>query len=268
MSTTGFEALSQNYDALFSHSPIGRLQRTMVWNYLNGLDLRYKSVLDIGCGTGEDVSYFQSKHCHIQAFDPALAMVEKTKSKLSPDTHNASGVKIWQDSVGSWLQKQPDLQPYDLIFSNFGALNLISPVDLRQFARYLSINLRQGADVILVLMPPTCVWETVYFLAKGSVRKAFRRRRSPLPVKIGGARLNTWYHHPKYVRTLFCDLQIINIRPVGIAIPPSYLDSLFINRNKWLKQLARWEHFIAKKSLFAAISDHFLIHLRKNHPSE
>ena len=53
-----FDGLASRYDELWTRSTVGRLQRDAVWRRLDSLFRPGDSLLDLGCGTGEDPLHF------------------------------------------------------------------------------------------------------------------------------------------------------------------------------------------------------------------
>ena len=264
MRSEGFQAMAKEYDEIFSHSAIGALQRDSVWSYLDHwINMQHLHVLDIGCGTGEDTVRFLKKGAgRVSGFDPSENMLARALQKTTfsgPD----QDLILWEDTVQSWLVKKPEVSGFDLIFSNFGALNLLPPQDLHHLASYLDQHLSPGTDVIFVIMPTLCLWESVYFLYKRQWSKAFRRKSSPVNARIGGAQLKTWYHSPAQIAKIFSGFNWIRTKGIGISIPPSYLATRFVDRLRWLQWLHHLENYLSKAQGTASISDHFLIHLKK-----
>ena len=57
---TAFDHTAKSYDDAFTHTAIGKLQREMVWSYLEATfkDKFPSNVLELNCGTGEDAVFF------------------------------------------------------------------------------------------------------------------------------------------------------------------------------------------------------------------
>ena len=84
-STAVFDILAQNYDADFTSSAIGRLQRNRVWSYLNPIIKeagRPLKILEINCGTGDDAIQLATMGHRVIATDSSAGMIEKAKEKI------------------------------------------------------------------------------------------------------------------------------------------------------------------------------------------
>jgi SAM-dependent methyltransferase len=148
---------------------------------------------------------------------------------------------------------------YDLVFSNFGGLNCIDEIELERLFKAVEEILKPGGRFVGVIMPRFCLWEMVYFFLKGRFREAFRRKGcGPAEVALQGVPVKTWYYSPKQIKRLAGNMEMVAIRPIGLALPPSGLESFFKNRKRVLKFLFRLEKMIGRNAFFAWISDHFL----------
>lgn len=56
--------------------------------------------------------------------------------------------------------------------------------------------------------------------------------------------------------------ECIALRPIGFALPPSYLESFFFEKKRLLSALNFMEKSVDRFSLLASLSDHFIIDLK------
>jgi len=261
---SAFDHLADQYDEEFSDRGVGREQRLIVHTYLAQWSDQQgvSKVLELNGGTGRDAAFLK-----------AIGH-EVTMTDLSPDMVRVAGETIDLVETGGKAKAMVlDIRtinpaqldgPYDLIFSNFGGLNCISPKELDRFLSVLPELLTEQGHFMAVVMPRFCWWETAYFLMKGSGRKAFRRSsRQPVAVDLEGVNLNIWYYNPSDFEMKLPGFQRMTRKPVGFFLPPSYLEPRFRNRPKSLSRLARWEKRSSKMASLSTWSDHFLLHLQK-----
>jgi hypothetical protein len=149
---------------------------------------------------------------------------------------------------------------FDLVYSNFGGLNCIGEKEVLQLSRNLSRLMAPGGQLFLVVMSRFCLWEILYYTAKGKLGAAFRRRKKSIPFEVGAVSMPVVYYSPGQLKKLFRPHFIYQqSKPVGLFIPPGYLESHFLNRRHWLNRLDRWERTWGKYQSLSPLADHFCI---------
>lgn len=256
-----FDQIAEKYDDEFTNSSIGKLQRQVVWNYLEILlkDKHKLNILELNCGTGEDALWLAQKGHNVLATDVSAEMIRVAKIKA-----DSAGLSD-QLSFSTLDLLKPATYPtdvkFDLVFSNFGGFNCISPDSFRRAMPVITKLLKSKGRLIAVIMPKFCLWESLYFIAKRKPSEVLRRNRSvPVKVSIGSYSVDTWYYSPSDV-TDICkkDFKIQSKLPVGIFIPPSYLNTYFSSHPRSLQHLKRLEESLGSLSVLAGIADHYII---------
>ncbi len=289
-----FDAIAGQYDSEFTETAVGRLQRAIVHDFLEKFIAVHRPpstvchVLELNCGTGEDAIWLARRGCRVLATDVSPEMVAVAREKVRrAGLENLVDVRVcpiqeignWKLGIGNWGDEErgnfqfpiSNSPTFDLVFSNFGGLNCISPLDLERFGTgVLPKILRPGGQFVAVVMGRFCWWETAYFLAKGQWRTAFRRRsRKPVAARLDASTtVKTWYYAPhelsKFIvlrKESFGHHSSFIIHPVGFWLPPSYLDPLF----RRFPRLLRLLDFLEKRcrgSAWAGAADHYLIGVR------
>jgi hypothetical protein len=154
---------------------------------------------------------------------------------------------------------------FDLVFSDFGGLNCLDGAELKTLSVEASKLLKPGGRFIAVVMPRYCLWESFYFLSKFDFKNMFRRNREDsLQVKLGGGFVETWYYSPAQFNRLFqIYFKKIAIKPIGIAIPPSYMENTIGRNQNLLTSLNSIEDFLGSMAFLSLVSDHFLVDMIK-----
>jgi len=256
-----FDKIALAYDELFTNSAIGKLQRNIIWKYLDeSLPTNKKiNILELNCGTGEDAVYFAKKGFSVVATDISDDMLKLTKEKISKYglEKNCSTRKLDLENSDEFNFKQK----FDLVFSNFGGLNCVDKKSLKNLSLFISSILNDKGRIIFVLMPKFCLWESFYFLLKLKFSSVFRRASTKsLNVQINGGIVQTFYYSPKDIVNMFGNkFKFRNIKPVGFFIPPSFLNKFFLKKKKALRMLNSFENPASNISFLAKFSDHFLI---------
>ncbi len=258
--TKDFDIHAKNYDTDFTYSEIGKAQRNRVYYYLNKHILSEKklNILELNCGTGEDAYYLSKQGHRVLATEISSEMIKVAKEKNKNTAIRFQQVDITKITLDKFSEK------FDLIFSNFGGLNCISKSQLAQFITVSSSLLQPTGIMALVIMPKKCLWEQFYFSLKGEFKKAFRRNTKELVlVNVEGVQVSTWYYNPREVISLTKnEYSTTLVKPIGIAIPPSYLESFFKNY-KWFLNLLVLKEKVFSNRFWAKYSDHYLISLKK-----
>ena len=258
-----FDPVAAGYDQEFSDTEIGKLQRAQV----RGALMRYVggkaelSVLELNCGTGEDAIWLGGELGHqVLATDASGGMISVVDRKLA-----GRGVKgeietkkLTFAEVGVELEGRQ----FDFVLSNFGGLNCIDANGLRSLAEDLAGLVPTGGKIAVVLMSPWCWWEWVYFGLKLRWKRAVARLgKGSVQVPLGGGVFQeTWYFSPKRVEKAFSGaFRKVEQRPIGLWVPPGYLEPFFRKRMKWLDRLGRWDQKWGNRPLLAGFGDHFLV---------
>lgn len=262
-----FDAIAADYDASFTDTAVGSAQRDRVWHFLTqALAGRPNSkVLECNCGTGADALWLAGQGCQVLATDVAPQMVAviqaKTQQAGLKDRIETTVCSMQGIGTNPFINRSA---PFDLMLSNFGGLNCLSPDEIRQFNTNLQTVMAPGAVLALVVMSRFSWWETLYFLLNGKPRTAFRRlRQGPVIARLDAeTTIPTWYYAPKELSRLLPGFQIKRCCPVGFWLPPSYLDPFFRYRPRWLKAL-QWLEKKSAAAWLAPAADHYFLLLER-----
>ncbi len=255
-----FDIAAASYDSAFTFSEIGKAQRKRVYSFLEKYILAEKNqrVLELNCGTGEDAIYLAGKGHQVIATDISEAMINAAQAKQGDHKVTFKVLDI------NALPSESFETSFDLVFSNFGGLNCLSPLELGTFFKRVPEILSSGGKLVLVIMPRNCLWERFYFLLKRN-KAGYRRRKQKGPVvaNVSGVEVATWYYNPGEVVTLAdSNFTPIRVKPIGLAIPPSYMEPFFEKRKGLLRFLQRIEQWF-NTSFWSRYADHFIIELQK-----
>jgi len=255
-----FDIHAKNYDTVFTFSEIGKAQRNRVYHFLKKdiLKKHKLNILELNCGTGEDAYYFAEKGHSVLATDISSEMI-----KIAKEKHHNSKVRFQELDITK-ITSETFSEKFDLIFSNFGGLNCLSKSELTSFISTSKKLLKPSGKMVLVIMPKSCLWERFYFTVKGEFKKTFRRNTNDsLLANIDGVQVPTWYYNPKEIVGLAStNYKTIAIRPIGITIPPSYLEPFFKTKKGLLRLFIRLEKIISHR-FWTKYADHYLIEFQK-----
>lgn len=258
--TTTFDLMAGTYDADFTASVIGRMQRKRVWSLLTPL-LEAKSgklrILEINCGTGEDALQLSRMGHEVVATDAAAAMIDQVKHKLKGFAQADAVESLVCDFAH--LKEKLDGQKFDLVFSNFGGLNCIDKTALTQLQQDLATLVKPGGNLFLVLMGRCCLREIFHYGIRGRLGTAFRRFRQSVNFQIKGSSMPVYYYWPSSIKKIFSkNFNWQSNHPVGLFIPPSYLENKFRAKQERLLKLEAMEQRYDREA-YSALADHFCI---------
>jgi len=258
-----FDIAATTYDEVFTNSHIGILQRRLVYKYLEQTLPKNTAltILEINCGTGQDAIWLSNQGHNIIATDISPEMISVAKNKQPENTINT--LEFRQLDINNLGQTSFE-HSFDLIFSDFGGLNCLSPEQLVNFLKSAKKKLKPQGRIIGVIMPKHCLLENVYFIFKGNFKKAFRRHTiNAVPANVDGTIVDTWYYNPKTIKKLSKpDYVLEQIQPIGFFIPPSYLEPFFKKRQGVLKIMEKLDRIFNRFSFLSKYSDHYVISIR------
>ncbi|MGH2665136.1 class I SAM-dependent methyltransferase [Flavobacterium sp.] len=255
-----FDIAATNYDKTFTNTVIGKLQRSLVYQHLTEIlsENQATTILEVNCGTGEDAIWLARQNYKVTATDISSAMIAVAKNKI-----NLENLIFREADINNLPFPFLD-QKFDMIFSNFGGLNCLSKTELRQFFKNSSELLTEKGQLALVIMPKNTLWEQFYFLTKANFKAVFRRKKENITANVDGENVKTYYHNPKEVVHLASEVFVINhLKPIGIFVPPSYLEPFFRKKPKLVSVLNSLENTVKNQSFLSKYADHYLIALQK-----
>ena len=219
-----FDRLAPNYDTLVSGDTFLHQRRQTHAAFTRWIKPGFR-VLEVGCGTGLDTAFLAAMGAKVVACDPSEEMLSRTKRRLA----NA-GLADRAGILSCGLQELPQFlaaldraEGFDAVVSNFGALNCVPSLEaLGVIGRR---HLRPGGAMILGLIGRTCLWETLYFAARGDALQLARRRQSPVAVPVAGVHVPTFYHRRRDLHACLGDAFVLDgAIGLGVVVPPPYLE--------------------------------------------
>jgi hypothetical protein len=151
---------------------------------------------------------------------------------------------------------------FDGAFSNFSGLNCVA--DLHLTARQLAAVVTRGAPLLICLSTRFCLLEIAWFVLHGQFRRAFRRSSGLATVKVGDYTVKVHYPTLRALKSMFAPyFRMCSCTGIGVAVPPSYLESIVRKHPQMLGWLRRIDKRISGLPWFRTIGDHMLIHFER-----
>jgi ubiquinone/menaquinone biosynthesis C-methylase UbiE len=245
VSTTAFDNLAAQYDRLWTRTTVGHLQREAVWRRVGSLFEPGQSVLDLGCGTGEDDRRLMDAGMRVRAIDSSAEMVRIARDRRV-------------DAELLAIEECDRLNDtFDVVLSNFGALNCVE--NLESLSEPLARLVKPGGHLAICVIGRLCIWETGWALVRGQFAKAFRRWRSSAMSSLG---FRVFYPSKRRLEAaMHPEFKLLDWRGIGLTVPPSYVTSL---SEATLNKLDAFDRRVAHRPILRAFADHRLFVFRRD----
>jgi len=243
--TAAFDRLASEYDRLWTRSDVGHLQREAVWRHIGDLFQPGQSILDLGCGTGEDALRLMLGGLRVRAIDASVEMVRIARDR------GVDAETIAIEDCGLLDQS------FHAVLSNFGALNCVE--DIEALREPLARLVRPGGYLAICVMGRLCLWETAWALLHREPAKAFRRWRKSVISSLG---IRVFYPSKRRLEAAFRPaFTLVKWYGVGLCVPPSYVTGLSAGL---LGKLDVWDRGVAHWPVLRGLSDHRLFIFERN----
>jgi ubiquinone/menaquinone biosynthesis C-methylase UbiE len=243
--TAAFDQLASDYDRLWTRSTVGRLQREAVWRRIETLFEPGQTVLDLGCGTGEDALRLMEAGLQVRAIDASPEMVRIARDRGV----DAEVLPIENCGLLSGT--------FDAVLSNFGALNCVEVLESLRMP--LARLVRPGGYLAICVMGRFCMWETAWNLFHRQPGKAFRRWKKSAMSSLG---IRVFYPSKQDLERAFRpQFTLVNSCGIGWCVPPSYVTGL---SDVVLQKLDAVDRRVAHWPVLRALSDHLLFVFVRN----
>jgi len=296
--TPAFDPTAHAYDAEFTDQLLGKWLREQVWAHTPFTPPM--TILELGCGTGEDARHFADMGISVLATDASGEMIKIAHDKIVTPPPNPLPI-AWRggiplprrdgihavhkervEDVGDALQGggghvkflQLDLNalpptpldaaPFDAVFSNFGVINCVE--NRESLAKFIHDHLAENGMAVIVTMTRTCPIEIVWHLLHLHPRQAIRRFFGGRLVHVGnGGALRVWYPTHRALRKDFAraGLRLERMVGVGVVLPPSYLAPLVAKYPRFWGWICNIEKRLAQLPVCNRLNDHTLMVFRK-----
>lgn len=250
-----FSKQSEIYDEYEKSNPLLSWMRQQVYDVTLQYIKNEDKILELNSGTGTDAIFFAKLGYEVTCTDLSDGMIEKISIKTAKENLHEK-IKIFKCSFTE-LDKLPP-NKYGLIFSNFGGLNCID--DLKLITRFFPKLLNQGGKVVLVIMPPVCLWEIAHAL-KGKFRFAFRRfNNSGASANIEGVTIQTFYFSAKEItEALGKQFRIVHKRGLAVFTPIPQMKNFINKYPRLLMFLKKLDMTFSKHFPFNLMGDHLIL---------
>lgn len=260
-----FDTLAETYDDVFTRSQIGRAQRAAVHRELDRAFRPGQHILEINCGTGVDALHLGRRGVVVIACDASPRMIEIARQRTTgAEIERRPEFLVLPIERIATLMEMEDRECFDGAFSNFAGLNCVA--DLSPVAQGLAALLKPGATLLLCVFGRFCAWEIVWYLMHGKPRKALRRLhpdgdRARL---AGGAVVHVRYPAARaLVQSFAPHFRLKEWKGVGIAVPPTYLESVSCRFPRVFMTLQEIDRWVSSCPGLRGMADHILLRFER-----
>ena len=252
-----WDVTAETYDQIFPETLIGKAQRAAVWRELDRAFQSGHKILELNCGTGIDAVHLAERGVQVVACDLSPRMVELAVRR-SVGAGVAELVKFRVMPTEDVAQLVQEDVRFDGALSNFSGLNCVE--DLAKLARALGKLLRPGARALFCVAAPICPAEMAWYLGRGDVRRALRRfrpRRENPGVKVHYASAREIAH------TFSPEFRLQRWQGIGVAVPPSCMESLARKTPRLIDGLARVDRWLSHAPVVKRFADCLLLQFER-----
>jgi SAM-dependent methyltransferase len=265
-----FDAIAPGYDQ--SYGPDN--SRVMGWYRAENLALLHATfppqatLLEIGCGTGEEALHLAQAGHRITATDisPRMVAITRQKVKAAGLGERISALKMAAGRVGD-LDRPAQ---FDGAYASFGCLNC--EPDLPALAEALANLLKPGGLFVCSVMARLSPFEILWFIAHRQPRRAKRRLKhgwqmASVTVAGGGSDavdVPTRYLSKRELATAFSPhLTLKQSRAVGLLVPPPYLEVTYRRWPSFWRRMALVERRLRDQWPWRGMGDHLSLVFKK-----
>lgn len=222
-------------------------------------------LVEVGCGTGEETLALARAGYRVLGLDISPEMVRRARKKAL-----AAGLADRVEFLALPAGRLDTLRPadsFDGAYAGFGALNC--EPELGRLGAGLAALLRPGAPFAATVINRSCLFETVWLLAHGRIRRALRGRGTgwtltALPAEGGRAAVPVRpLSAVELVRALgpAFDLELQLALP--LLLPPAFMVETFRRHAATLRHLMGLERALRARRPWRNWGDHTLLVLRR-----
>lgn len=251
-----YDQLAHTYDADFTESHIGRLQREALWRNFDRLFQPGQRLLDLGCGTGEDALHLAKRDITVHGIDVSPAMIEiagyrtAAEDRISVETLSLEALSDLEDG------------PYDGVYSSFGPINCVE--DLPTLAADLAALIRPGGIAALSLMNRRCLWETLLYPLAAFLHRRESASSHWTDTPAEDESFEAYYPSVRDVREAFAPhFDFVAAPGISLFLPPTYLEPVAANHPQVVERLATADQSVAHLPLLRNLSENRLVILRR-----
>jgi len=254
-----FSRVASQYDREFSALPEVVDLRSRIHRIAQREFPARGRILDIACGTGEDLLILGRQGYSVVGSDVSPGMLQVAGTKCLAQGMDVALVCTRAEQIGTFRPGS-----FSAVFSNFGGLNCVE--DLAPVFAQCHSLLQPGGVMLLCMINRTCFWELVAYLAKGQPGRALRRwSHSGAYVPVGTTHVLTWYHPVSHIRAMAGRrFRVTGVIGLNVITPPPGWRGFRKRHPRLFTFLQALEARVQEIPPFSRLGDHFVLVLRRD----
>lgn len=225
-----FSEASAAYDIKISRNFVNVAIREVELRALIHYSTDKNSILEIGCGTGQEaLRFIRATGKRVAAIDISPGMIDFANAKM--ESHGLKG------SFNARVMPARDValiqEKFDLIYSFNGALN--NEPEISNFLTSLAGIAKRDAMFIFSLRNDFCLGETLLLLFSGKRDVLRERRGKEVFVEVGASKIQSRYYSVREITDIVPrEFRLIRLVGLAVVLPPYLAEKV---RSRYLRIL-------------------------------
>jgi SAM-dependent methyltransferase len=258
-----FDNVADDYDRHITGNRMNVLLRDRSLRRLRPLFRGEGRLLEIGCGSGMETLHMLREGHSVVAVDISSRMLAVVREKARREglAERLTTEKLRAVDLAQLLGRYGE-GAFDGGYSTYGALNC--EPDLRPVPPALARLIAPGGKFLAGVYNRWCLTELVGYSLSLQPRRAFGRRRNPIPVGASRFCIDVFaYSAWEFERLCHPYFRVESIEGVPVFLPPSDLTSYAEKFARHFDTLARWDAWMGRRWPLTGLGDHFLMTLER-----
>lgn len=252
-----FDKTAPSMDTVVLRNPINAWMRQVNFSVLRKSFPAGCTLLELGCGTGEEARRLAEKGCRILAIDVSEGMVARARNKAE-----SSGLRdriIIQQGRTADMEKIVQMSPWRTFDGAYASFSLTYEPGLREICTSLHRILKPGALFICTLPNKIVLSEALIYGFQLRFRQVTWRFARPLHREIEGHQLIIQAYRPQEVVRSFDGLfRLRSLIGVPVFLPPVYLHPFYRRLGRGQRLLQRLDSLLDSYYPWNHLGEHTL----------
>lgn len=258
-----FDNVADDYDRHITENRMNMLLRARSLAQLRPTFAGASRLLEVGCGSGMETLPLLREGHEIVVVDVSQRMLdvvaekarrEGARERLTTRKLRAAELPRLVDEFGPGA--------FGGAYSTYGALNC--EPDLTNVPGAFSELMAPGGKLVLAIYNRWCLVELMGYLLTLQPRRAFGRRRNPVPVGTSRFCIDVYaYSVDDIVGRFVPYFSLVRQEGVPVLLPPSDLTRYAEKFSAHFDVLSRWDAGLGRRWPLRALGDHFLLTMER-----